>query len=359
MTKTYKKPLKELTLEITQKCPQRCIHCSSNSSISAKEELTIDEIERVIDEFKSLGGETLEISGGEPLSHHSVYETIQYAKKKGLKVYIYSCGISDAHDENSKSVALHIAKEICNLELDRVYVNVEGPNSDIHNTITRTPKSFEKTTYFIRNLIENGLWVGVHFVPMKPNFEEIQDAIDYVSRLGAREIGILRFVPQGRGEKKKEWLALSKDESWRLTEILEQQRKREDIKVRIGCPLGFCFILNKTYRPAECSAGLSRCLVKPNGIVTPCPAFKHLSYYFAGNIRASSLKTIWRKSKAFNILRNFDYKRLRGSCSECSFINICKGRCIAQRIHSYGDPYQGPDPCCPLDFGRDLYKRYS
>jgi len=60
--------MKELCLEITNYCPMNCIHCSGNWNIDTPSHLSSEIVTGIIDDFVELGGELLEVSGGNPFS---------------------------------------------------------------------------------------------------------------------------------------------------------------------------------------------------------------------------------------------------------------------------------------------------
>jgi len=334
-------PLREIMVEITGKCLLSCLHCSVYDPSLKGREMDLDDFKKIVDSFASLGGETLHISGGEPLSHAHLPEMIKYAKDSHLEVRLFSCGIID--DIPPRVIAEELAKS----KVDKISVSLQGSNANTHDIITTKQGSFQKTVNFIKNLVKQGLYTKINFVPMKLNFEEIEDLIEYAVKLGANEVNVLRFVPQGRGVIHRDTLILTKDEFSALVEFVTQQRGRNDIRVNVGTPFDFCFLFNQSYNPKQCTAGINECVVKLSGDVIPCPAYTDLEEYIAGNVFDSSLKEIWINSKVFDRIRKFEYEKIRGLCKSCQHFDKCKGRCPAQRILEYGDIYQGPDPFCP------------
>jgi len=340
-------PLEELTVEITQQCLQNCVHCSTLASKNSHQSLTRDEIISLTEDFIQLGGKEIEISGGEPFLHEDIFNVIAFLNQTNLKVVIYTCG-KICENGDFKVAVDEIIKKLDEQRIDEIVFSLQGANAETHDNITRTPSSFSQTTYLIKKLVDDGHNVGIHYVPMSPNVDEFEDLVEFASRLGVKEIGVLRFVPQGRGEKYKEYLMLGKEESARLIELLAKFKKRKTPRVRIGSHLDFVFLLNGV-PPKDCTAGKKKCLVESNGDVIPCPVFKGIEQYIAGNIRNTSLIEIWRDSDTFQRFRTFNPKSLKGSCSTCEFLYVCKGRCPAQRLYDTGDFYEGPDSYCPKD----------
>ena len=87
------KKMKQISIEIIHKCPNRCLHCSSNSDINCTLKIETAEVKKIIDSASKLNTEVLSISGGEPFLHDGLLEIVHYAKSKGIKVYIYTSGI--------------------------------------------------------------------------------------------------------------------------------------------------------------------------------------------------------------------------------------------------------------------------
>jgi radical SAM protein with 4Fe4S-binding SPASM domain len=271
-------------------------------------------------------------------------EVLRYAKKNYLKVNLFTCGyLGSFEPEKYRSLAGNLKK----LEVDKITVSIHGSASETHDSITQRQGSFKNTINFIKKLIQDDNYVGIHFVPMNPNFEEIDYVVRLAEDLGIKEINILRFVPQGRGKLNEKWLELSPVQCVQLTEMITEIRKKLTT-LKVGSHLDFSFIYDSSLSPEPCKAGLSKCLIQPNGDVLPCAVFKGLSKYVAGNIKTSSLLTIWGESRVFDIFRNFKVNNLKGLCATCKYLKICKGRCPGQRVYKYNDFYQGPDPYCPL-----------
>ncbi len=329
--------LKELCLEIISSCPMNCIHCSNENN--HQERLEFYEIKSIIDEFKDLGGQIIEISGGEPLEHSDILKIIRYAKTKGLEVRVYTSGLVSQNGE-FVSITDKLANNLKESYLDKIIFNIEGSKSTTHELITGLKGSYNKTVESISTVISAGLWAGIHFVPTRLNFKEIEQAFETSQDLGVSEFAILRFVPQGRGLKNRRRLELTYQEHQELFNKLNKIKIQ--LKIRIGHPIN-CFI--NDFESSECFAGKSLCLIKPNGNVIPCPAFKYNVDYVAGNIKKTSLIDIWLNSEIFQKLRAFKYDNLIG-CRNCISLSKCQGGCTAQRIFTWGDLYRGSDPIC-------------
>jgi len=80
--------MKEVTIEITQFCPNKCDYCSSNANIDG-EHLSISVIRKFIESL-SPPPDIINISGGEPLTHPNFYEILALAKQYAPEVWVYT-----------------------------------------------------------------------------------------------------------------------------------------------------------------------------------------------------------------------------------------------------------------------------
>lgn len=341
-------PLSEISLEITWQCLQNCVHCSSGASINSQEALSKNEIIQAATDFKKLGGEKLELSGGEPFLHKDIADLLPELKKMDLKVNIFTCGTINGGTLTEWTTAMQeTVRLVKNNSVNEVVFSLHGANARTHDDIVKSKGSFSRALMFMRTLVKENVWVGVHFVPMTLNFEEFRDLVDFAVDIGVHDLSVLRFVPQGRGEKNKESLILNKAEVARFVELLAEEKKKREI-VKVGSHLDFTFLIDGS-TPKECTAGISKCLVEANGNIIPCAVFKGMTgNYVAGNIRKEGLSDVWKQSPVFQKFRNFDPSKLKG-CNLCDYLAKCKGRCPAQRIYDHGDFYVGPDNYCPKE----------
>jgi len=335
--------MKELCLEITNRCPMNCMHCSGNWNIAPAADLDPQIISKIIDGFVQLGGKLLEVSGGEPLLHDRLYWILSYAKSHNLEVRLYTSGTG-----KDSPISLSETDALKDAGVDKVIFSLQGATARTHDTITRYPGSFETTLRGIVSMKSRGIWTGIHFVPMKPNVNELKELVKLCSSLKVDEIGILRFVAQGNGRINRAKLELSNGEFVKLLQdILDLRKKFPGVNIRTGCPLNFAALIS--HGPAEpCKVGKSTCVVKPNGDVMPCPAFKQDSTRVMGNVLRETLAKIWKGSAGWEEFREFDYRQLNEPCSSCEKLPSCAGRCAAQRILNLGNIYSAPDPMCPL-----------
>lgn len=336
--------LKELCFEITNSCYLNCIYCSSFDDIVRKncsEHLPIWIIKRVIDDFSFLGGELLELSGGEPLLHPQIFEIVDYALNKELEVIIYTSGVLP-ETYNFKDILIKLLK----IGLKKIVFNCQGLDIT-HDNLVRKEGAFSKLVESIKSSKDIGIWVGVHFVPNKQNFTQVESVFSFLEDLGVDELAFLRLVKQGRASKYWDKLEMKGDEYFRFFECVRNLSKRNStLSIKVGCPFDFMYILYSDWKEIhQCHAGKSSLNIIANGEVIPCPAFKDIPVAKVGNIFNDSLEKIWNESDFLDQLRKLSPSQI-SFCNKCPHLNKCKGRCTAQRLLKNGSIEIGPDPLC-------------
>lgn len=411
--------LKEICVEITNKCPSRCIHCSSLAGEALLNELTTQEIKNILNTFYEMSSFSLKtdkqisleealyffstgnlqkkedgqewnkflqselfklrsqrqdkpalaISGGEPLCRPDIYEIVKYAKEKGFKVLFYTSAL--AEKDNTFCVGLtdeFIGKiqKIFDKE-DSIILSVEGATAETHEKITKIKGHFEILEDAALRLKKHKTFkVEMHCTPMKLNFREVPDLIELAKDWSVDNISFLRLVPQGRALNNKEKLMLDKKEFKELLIMLHREwLKTEEEptskpKVRLGCPIDFRHLMFPVKRK-PCHGGKDQLLIRPDGEIHPCPAWKDIEGMSLGNLKDDrqdkiTIQSAWLNSDVMGLFRKYCSNNLWGDCFYCPHgIDICAGGCPAQRILANQDRgirnkeallRIGPDPLC-------------
>ncbi len=295
--------ISEITFEIIQKCLNNCIYCSSNSNFCSTHIIKFDTFKKVLDEAVELGLKRLCISGGEPFLHPEIIPMVQYAKSKDLEVFVYSCGIIEC-DNKISSISKNILQTLSGIKLDKIIFNLPASNNILYNRVTGTQNRFKLLKDSMNDAFNTGLYTEVHFVPMKINIKDIEPTIDLAKKLNAKQVSFLRLVVQERAFVNREMLVLSESEEYELKNTLKSIKAyRNDIKIRVGIPF------SEKYENRKCSAGWKKLIIRYDGAVLPCEAYKYIKCVDNGreikpdNINDHSLKKIYFDSEFLSIFR--------------------------------------------------------
>lgn len=110
----------EVTIEITDYCPNNCIYCSTNAGPIRANILSYHEIR----DFLSRKGQIsrINISGGEPLSHPQFYSILQLCKKYTDDVWVYTNAITQLIYNTDIIKELKVEANVCLMPGREVYI---------------------------------------------------------------------------------------------------------------------------------------------------------------------------------------------------------------------------------------------
>ena len=257
--------LNEITIEVTQQCPNRCIYCSSLSDMEKTEQMDYATIIQVVDDAVALGVKTVSLSGGEPFLREDIAEIVDYIHGKGVKVRLYSSGIY-SEDGRYTSIPTKLLEAVKD-KLDVLIFNYEAVDAELYATIMGTvAANMALLDETISHAIALGIPVEAHLVPMHCNFRQIPEVLSKLYLIGVNNVSLLRLVPQGRELENKELVEMSAEEQEELKRILAECQESYQDHIRLGLPF--------SAKRATCGTGSVKLTVRYDGYVFPCEAFK-------------------------------------------------------------------------------------
>ena len=293
--------LSEISIEILQRCPNRCIYCSSHSNPQATHIISFEIIKNIIDDAKSLGCKTVCLSGGEPFLHPQILDIISYIAKQQLICYVYTSGIF-MKDEVYSSLPNEYIEAIRGM-VDKVIFNVEADSSALYDQIMGTDVGgFDMMKKSINDCVSSGLVVETHVVPMQVNFKHLKSIFEMCYQLGVSKVSILRLVLQGRALENLSLVKLSGKDNREVTKLIKALNESYKGKVRIGLPY------SDSYCRIYCKAASDKINVRYDGNVYPCEVFKDdLLNAKLGcepdNVWKDSFYDIYKSSPYLNVVR--------------------------------------------------------
>lgn len=317
--------LKEISIEITRKCPNACLHCSSLANIHCKEMITFEKFNEVIEDGLKLGLKTVCLSGGEPFVHEDILNIIDNAYQKGLDIYVYTSGILLDESEGFSALSDDICRQIKS-KVTKLIFNVEAANPEIYNQIMGTRGCFPILLESIKTARKHGICVEAHFVPMKLNVNEIKSVVELGIKMDIQMISFLRLVTHGRAEEHKRELELNELEFESLRLILEELKREYKDYIRIGVPLS----INESEH--KCEAARGKLNIRYDGKVFPCEVFKNKQFNSllsseVSSIYSNGIKEMYCENSFLNAVREgIDY--FNNSCNS----EKCYGQYLLNKL---------------------------
>jgi len=316
-------------LQLTNKCDLECRHCSQDTREALPNELTIEEIFKLIDEMASIGTFEMVIGGGDPfLREEDLLKTVKYATEKKVNVYIST---------TSLFVGRVFAKRLAAFPIKGFRVSFDGSTEKSFD-YQRGKGAFRRVVRSIKILRELfDCPISIHTVLMKTNYTEILSFIKAVQKLkcNAWSVDFAKSIGYAKDNRK----VLMEPQQVRETlRLIQKVSKNTSVPIELR-HLPFQSRGKRIYKGFGCAGGNLNCWIDAAGNVAPCSFLRQ--QYTAGNIRKNSLKDIWLYSANFELFRNIS---TNPTCRECSYVGTCRGGCRARALNEEG--IEAMDPAC-------------
>ena len=306
--------LKEVKIELTNRCSRNCKHCSSNATNNTGnlKILNFYDVARIINEAKIMGAETIVFTGGEPLMYDRLSELVELTSKLGMKSTIYTFAYRT--DET-----LNNYRCLINLGLNKIVYSLADSLSDEEDISV-----YNKIEFFDKVFENNNARLGFHYTVSKDSFTRLEQVVNetietFKSRSYFDKVSLLRFVPHGKGTTTMD---LSKEELLAIRNLYLNLSDKD--KIRLGTPWNILGIEN-----TPCIIADEIMIIGFDGIAYPCDSIKYFTKLgVSGNIKENSLMEMYN-SEYFSNIRKFNTDN---SCSACEQYSICKSGCIGQKI---------------------------
>lgn len=315
-------------IHVTNKCNLHCLGCySDNEARNKEDDLSTEEMKRILDELRSVGVKNLVISGGEPLFRKDIVDLVKHAKE--------SCGIERITLITNGTIGDRKSYIDFAPYLDTIAVSLDTHASECHAYL-RDEGIFDKIVSHIKQMQESGLKVSILPTLHHKNAEQMLDYIKLSKRLGV-EISFSIFTT--RQEKIYEGYTLSNKDLKYISEHFANYNIN-DVPIN-----------NTLEGKRHCGTGCNIISVGADGSIYPCHMLMG-DQFKMGNLTEKGIVEILNASKCQKQCWEKDVKDIAG-CKDCEFKYLCGGGCRARAYLMHGS-IQMPDPFCSMY--KEFYK---
>jgi MoaA/NifB/PqqE/SkfB family radical SAM enzyme len=272
-------PNDKFTLEITQQCPNKCMHCSSNSTPNVETKIPLEQAKHLVNEAVDLGAKNIVLSGGEPLIYPNLFSLVEHINGRGANVIIYTSG-SVFTGLDPVEVKNDDFKKYKELGISRFNLSLHSHTPEIHDEFMQVPGSWKRAMTFLERAIEHNIEVHVHTVITHLNYGEISRLAICLEKKGVKELRLLRLVPQGRAKNPEVFKRLEPtDADWvsvrrQLTSFQTSNNGGRKISIHLGAHLSNIGKIPGVRDYDSCSLDQGKLIIEPDGTVSVCPALK-------------------------------------------------------------------------------------
>ena len=337
-----------IVFNITSVCNLFCKHCYYSAKTKKDpEELSTQEVKKIIDDLSELGSPVILFSGGEPLMREDIFDLISYASDKGIE---------PALSTNGTLIDEKIVEKIKSSGASYVGISIDG-NEKIHDEFRGKKGSFNLSVDGIKNCIRNGVRVSVRLTLTKRNLGELMDILEWADSIGVSRFCIYHLITTGRG-KNICGDSLQTDETRRIMgNVIEKAKKLRMEILTVDNPCDGIYLIAYQIRNGEIEnakyiyerlkiqggdgTGKRIAVIDHRGNV-------HLSQFWLdfslGNVREKNFSEIWNTSSNILDFLRSGRRKLTGRCGECKFVDVCGG--FRPRAYLTTGEISGSDPAC-------------
>lgn len=323
--------LLSLQIEITPHCNLKCVHCYLGFGTPSENQcvgLTTEQLFKVLDEFRALGGLQVTFTGGEAMLNKDLPALLRYARQKDLSITILTNAVLLTDD------LLNVMQET---NVSAVQVSLYSMVPEKHDAITQVKGSFEKSKRSIERMIAANIPVQIGCPVMKENLGSFHTILKwgYKHNVNVRLDGQIIAREDFTTDNLEHRMTL-KDQEHFIKQTLDDS------------PIYQERLLNNTAdvicaEDPVCGAGRYALCLEAGGDYYPCPGFK----LKLGNCKEQTLQEIWENSPKLNKLRNLTNAEY-GKCLKCpsrAYCNLCPGKLYNE---SGGDMFELSDYFCEV-----------
>jgi len=340
-------PLTKVYIEPTSDCNLDCKTCVRHSWDEEMGHMDFDVYKKLIDDLKEYKHlKKISFWGiGEPTYHPQIAEMIKLASELGVQTQMIT---------NALLLDEAKAEELLKAGLDSIVVSVDGTSpetmADIRSgadleQVIKNVKNFRS----LRDKMKKDVEIGIEYVIMKSNVDELKDLRKLAFDLGASFIFLTNLLPytESMTDEILYSFSISRSQPEQRTHhrpeiYLPPTDLREDIIKDIAAVGGKSSSISTTQVPFNPHRGYCKFVedgsiaVNWRGEISPCIALmhtydlyvrdreKHIEKYVLGNIAEEDLNSIWY-SDEFKDFRKQVKEFPFSDCTQCSGCEMSKG----------------------------------
>ena len=335
----------EVHLAVTSRCGAGCEGCYLDARPDGIEPPRAT-IERQLDALAKAGVFTVAFGGGEPTLRDDLAELAHAARTRGITPVVTTSGLGLGPRKIDQLKAF-------------AQVNVSYDGAGEAYASVRGFDGSAAAEAAITKLADAGVVVGVNVVLTSATWELTKTTVRRAITLGATEVQLLRYKPQGRA-RALDYLAkrLRPEQARGLADLLRDLTREHEgrAKIRIDCALVPFLSADAELaaRPEDlaqwgvlgCEAGQLLGAARIDGRMAPC------SFTAPTDLDVEDLASGWADAPGLAPYRAYVAAPAE-PCASCTLRAVCKGGCKV--VSDFASGGIGPDPECPRvrDHARD------
>ena len=207
----FSRPINYLRISVTDRCDLRCVYCMKEKMtfLPKNEILTLEEIERLCDNFISMGVKKIRLTGGEPLVRKDIIKLI-----KNLNLKKENTSLNEVTLTTNGTLLEKYAKDLKENGVDRINVSLDTINPKKYNEITRFG-NLKKVIAGIKEAIKKNIKIKINTVAIKDfNENELAELIIWANKLKI-DITFIEVMPMEETDTSRHLQFISLDKIYK------------------------------------------------------------------------------------------------------------------------------------------------
>ncbi len=205
---------------IDEKCNMHCKHCYLGDRLINHEEMSTDEIEKILNYVHLYQAKKCTIIGGEPTFSDNLLFTIKKINEFGMDCIVDTNGWF-------KSELLH---QIDKDDLEYISFSLDAADSELHDE-QRRANSFERTSRNITEAVKLGFEVRIIPTITRKNQHQAEDILKLADSLGISHVNFHTVTKSGNAKEQGDDFMLSPEEWIAFYRTVEQYRDKYKVKI--------------------------------------------------------------------------------------------------------------------------------
>lgn len=331
-----------MTFAITDTCNLHCRHCWVEAGgVDASTHVPEKTLFRLIEEFVTLGGEGIRLTGGEPLCHPEWLELLRFVRALGLNQVSLQTNGMLLREEDVTALR----------ELDfpglAIQISLDGATAASHDLV-RGEGAFAGTIQGLQRLVRGGLAprLTLFLTEMRHNLEEIPALLELAEELGIGSVVTGTLVSGGRAADGSMISPPTPTQYLRLLDRHAAEPRFRELYEKIGKVVALDWVSEGPPRTESCTF-VENPYLTPAGRLYPC-LLCHAEAFAVSGVFDKSLADVFTEgaplwSSLLQISRN-RADALTG-CRDCPGQQVCAGGCMGRAAGSCGDLRAADDRC--------------
>lgn len=327
--------LDRVFLELTRVCNLRCRHCYAIGEPSASiraGEMSRDELFRLLDEALELGVWTVDLTGGEVLTHPHFAEVLRYLHQHRVASTIFS---------NLTLLTEEHVKLFVETQVKSIATSIDGLTSETHDSFRGQAGALERTRKALRMLLQADVRCLINTTLTPHNRTEILALAQELNDEFAVGVQIAPVVPAGRALENPE-LNMS------VTEAVDLMHKATRVSNKVVAYGISHPATNWQHVDPPCGVGRNFLYVSADGGFQLCPSLTEREdpSFCGGKFPSHSLREVWENAGTFANRRHVQCREI----ASCPHASACQGGCRSRAFLTRGE-LDSPDEVACAYFG--------